>query len=91
VYITKEMVLDVVNQHPEGIGLAEIAVGIAQGRGVRYTSAMLKQVSNRCTAMEQATRQRGVPLPYRSATEPRVNGDGSVSKMHRKVLYPRDA
>jgi hypothetical protein len=89
-FISREMVLDIVSQHPEGIAITEIAneatdrLGVPEGADISWA---VKAVSNRLTAMEVTYGNRSEVLPYRFETIPTVKGHG-VHGAKRKVIYP---
>jgi hypothetical protein len=91
-FISREHILDVVNQHPEGITSAEIAaIIVRQLKSTDESGWAVKAVSNRFTAWEAGARANLEPLPYRYENVPFVKTDGTASTtMVRKYIYPLD-
>jgi hypothetical protein len=90
-YIPVEDVLAVINRHPEGIMVAQIADELldAQGYPDHGRQWATVAVSNRLLNVETRWKEGKAELPYRREMVPFVRADGTVSPSQQsKVLYP---
>lgn len=92
-YISLEMVIDIVNRHPDGITparIADVALGRLGWSGPKPKWARVA-VTNRLLAEEARLKAGAIEhLPYESVLEPFVKADGSLSAgQNSRVLYPR--